>query len=150
MSKSITMEDAIRVPIYELFGKAKEATSHGNHAKAESLCDEAWARIPEPKFGWDVSYMCVLGMVKFLRSAGKHDKAIDLVNAYLASEFYSDFEDGPYFWLGTLHYEKGDLLKAFEYFDRANKMSRGRCFVEEEAKYKQFFKAFKTQHSAPM
>lgn len=138
------MKDAVRIPIYDLFARAKQASEVGNYAETERRCDEAWARIPEPRFGWDVTYMCLSGMVDFLRAAGRYDKVITLVEDYLSSEYCLDYEVGPYFWLGTLHYEKGDLGKAYSYLERANKMSRGRCFVEEDPKYKQFFKTYKT------
>ena len=143
------MEDAVRVPIYELFAKAKRAILIGDTATADELCDAAWARMPEPKFGWDVTYVCLRGTVTYLRAAGRYDKALGLVNDYLASDYYLDYQDGPYFWLGTLHYEKGEMAKAYEHFDRANAMSRGRCFVEEDPRYVRFFKDFKASSSLP-
>jgi tetratricopeptide (TPR) repeat protein len=142
MAQSKSMEDAIRIPIYDLFGQAKEAAKIGDSDTVEHLCDEAWAKVPEPKFGWDVTYMFLLGMAQLLRIAGKYDKAIDVVSRYVASEYFLDYQYGPYFWLGALYFEKGDLIRSYEFFDRANRMSRGRCFDGEDRKYKRFFKVF--------
>jgi tetratricopeptide (TPR) repeat protein len=145
MAKPISMPDSVRIPIYDVFSRAKCAVETGNYVESERLCDVAWELIPEPKLGWDVSYICLKGMVDFLRAGGSDEKAIKLVETYLASEHYDDFEHGPYFWLGTLYYEKGNLDKAYSYFERDNKMSKSRCFEEENSKYKTFFKTYKTK-----
>ncbi|GGA28691.1 hypothetical protein [Psychrobacillus lasiicapitis] len=43
-------------------------------------------------------------------------------------------------WAGKVAYELGDLAKAKEYLDTANKKSRGRDFGEEDEKYLKFLK----------
>jgi tetratricopeptide (TPR) repeat protein len=144
------MSDTVRLPIDDLFQQAKQAIASGDHASAVQLCEEAWNRIPEPRFGWDTTYVRLGIFVKFMRASRSYDKPISIVNAYLGSEHYRDYQHGPYFWLGTLYFEKGDLETAFDYFQRANAMSRGRCFVEEDPRYKAFFRTHKGyQHSKP-
>ncbi|ULQ46503.1 hypothetical protein JN531_015560 [Flagellatimonas centrodinii] len=129
-------------PIYALLRKAQEAIAIGDEDSAERFCDDAWNAIPEPKYGWDSSYICTSHEVALLRSLRRFDKAISLTQGYLDSGFHLEYEDGPFFWLGTLHFEKDDLDKAYEFFERANKMSRGHCFREEDPKYKLFFKGY--------
>ena len=144
MARSQTINEEIRLEVYRLLGAAKKAGESGDIATSTQLANEAWSHIPEPKFGWDVTYVCIGAMVKLLRRCGQHDQAMAIVNGYLQSPYYLDYQDGPHFWLGTLQYEKGDLAAAYQHFERANRMSRGRCFVEEDSKYKGFFKMFKT------
>jgi hypothetical protein len=145
MTTPLTMDESIRLAAYDLFRQAKEFVQAQDFATAERCCIQAWGLIPEPKYGWDSSYMCLLYAVKFLRGAKCYDVPMKLVHEYLLSGYYRDHEDGPYFWLGTLHYEKGEMAEAFNQFDRANRMSRGRCFKEEDPRYKAFYKAFKTR-----
>jgi tetratricopeptide (TPR) repeat protein len=144
-TQSTPMPDDVRLPIYAVFSEAKQAAAAGDHARAEQLCEDAWGRIPEPKFGWDVTYVCLGAFVKYMGASRSYDKPIEAVNAYLGSPYYAEYQDGPYFWLGSLYYEKGDLARAFEYFERANAMSKGRCFVEEDPRYKAFFRTCKTR-----
>jgi hypothetical protein len=136
-----SMDDTVRTTVYSLFGQAKQALERGNNSDAERLTDEAWAAVPAPKYGWDRTYMVLFMLTKLLRAVGSHGKGIQLVRGYLNSEYYSDHEDGPFFWLGTMHFEKGELAEAFEYLNRANSMSKGRCFDEEDPKYKAFVQA---------
>jgi len=133
------MDEPIRLQVYEKFGAALNALKTGDRRGAYDLGEEAWALVPEPKYGWDTSYMCLLMMVKALRGAGKCDPAIELVNGYVTSPHYAPHESGPYFWLGTLYFEKGDFAQAHSYLDRANKMSRGRDFVDEDKRYRDFY-----------
>ncbi len=135
-------------PIYAILKMAKVAAESGNNASAARFCDEAWQLIPEPQFGWDSSYICTCHTVTILRRTMHYDKAISLVQQYLGSGFYQDFEYGPHFWLGTLYFEKGELTSAYSHLERANKMSKGRCFKEEDQKYRDFFRAFKTNGHA--
>lgn len=140
------MDRALIEALVGVFSKARVAAAQSEAALTESLCWEAWALVPEPKFGWDSSYVVLGRMVSFLRAAKVYEKAISLVHGYLESGHHLDYEDGPYFWLGTLHYEKGNLGDAYTYLDRANRMSGGRCFREEEPKYKAFLKAAKAKN----
>ncbi len=135
-------------PIYAVLAKAKPAVESGDNQLASQYSDEAWALVPEPRFGWDSSYICTHHTVKILRRAGLYDKAIALVNSYMTSGFHLDYQDGPYFWLGTLHFEIGEMEEAFGLLKRANSMSGGRCFLEEDPKYKKFLKTFKSESRA--
>jgi TolA-binding protein len=132
-------------PVYASFKKAKDAAAVGDETSAERYCDEAWQQIPEPKYGWDSSYVCTLHMSTLLRGLRLYDKAIDVVNGYLQSGFHLEYQDGPYFWLGAIYFEKGELSEAYSYLSCADKMSRGRCFREEDPKYKSFLKTFKAE-----
>jgi len=137
------LDAALRDAILGLFALARKARDSENRVDAVRLSEEAWAQVPEPKFGWDVTYVFLSRMVRFFRDGGQIDEGIQLVNSYLGSGNHLDYEDGPYFWLGTLYFEKGELQKAYEHFVRAEKMSGGGCFREEDPRYKQFVKTFK-------
>jgi hypothetical protein len=126
-----------------LLWSAKRALASEDRDGAARLAYEAWTLVPEPKYGCDRAYMFMFALMRFARPAGAYDDLIAIVDGYISSGFHSEHEDGPYFWLGTLYFEKGNLMRAFEYFDRAQKMSRGRCFVDEDPRYKRFYTANK-------
>jgi tetratricopeptide (TPR) repeat protein len=140
------IDEAVRLRVYSLFKEARAALLAADRDSCKHLCNEAWALIPDPKFGWDVSYMCVLAMAEFLRDAGALEQALDTVDAYLASPYYLEYQDGPHFWLGTIYFEQGRFAEAFLHMDKANGMSRGRCFAEQYQRYKAFFTSFRTDH----
>jgi tetratricopeptide (TPR) repeat protein len=139
------MDESIRLAAYALYKRCDDAIKVNDFASAERLCEEAWQLIPEPKFCWDSSYMCLSHTVTLLRGARRYDRARLLVQEYLDSGFHLEYQDGPYFWLGTLYYEMGNLDEAFALFDRANRMSRGRCFKEEDPRYETFYKGLRSK-----
>ena len=138
------LEEARRLSIFGLLREAIEAAKAGDRARALELCEDAWNYTPEPRYGWDVTYACLDAAVKCLRITGHYDRAIQLVEGYLESGYFLEYQDGPDFWLGTLHFEKGSLDEAYRYLEAANRISRGRCFVEEDPRFKAFFKTFKS------
>lgn len=142
MEKPKTLDDAVRNNLNEMIKSAFLDIKNGDLQSAISIGDNIFESIPEPKYGWDYSYILLECMVEILRSTGQYGKAFELVNKYISSPYYLDYEDGPYFWLGTLYFEKSEFSEAYENFQRANKISRGRCFVEEDPKYKAFYKTF--------
>jgi tetratricopeptide (TPR) repeat protein len=119
--------------------KARAAADAGNYEQAIELALDAWDAVPEPKYGSDRTYMFLFALFRFGRLSERRQELIEIINGYLNSGFYRATEDGPYFWLGALRFEEGQFDQAMVDLHRAVQMSRGRCFREEDPRYKQFY-----------
>lgn len=139
MAKATALDTKVLEGIHAIQWRAKAASDSGNPEEAARLALEAWANVPEPKFGWDRSYMFLFSLFRFGRLSTRRRDIIAIVSEYLHSEYYRPEEDGPHFWIGALLFEEGDLGAAFDSLQRAVQISRGRCFREEDPKYKKFF-----------
>jgi hypothetical protein len=127
--------------IEDLLLEAKNATERGDPDGAARACMQVWEQLPEPKYQWDFSYVFLHGMVTYLRSARRnYDELVKIVEGYISSKYFDPEDYGPYFWLGTLAYERGDTEAAYQYFEKANKMTGGRCFADQDPRYRAFFK----------
>lgn len=72
--------------------------------------------------------------------SGKPSLAIEWANK-LKQLPLSDIDAEPDFLMGIMHFELKDENAAFAHFDRASKMSKGRCFQGEDKKYQAFYKS---------
>lgn len=132
--------DAITVKeVHGIQWRAKAAFEKSDFEEAGRLALEAWEIVPEPKFGWDRSYMFLFSLFRSGRLSSHRKRIIDIVDDYLRSAWYLDGQDGPHFWRGALLFEEGQFDAAFEDLQRAAKMYRGRCFQEEDPRYKKFY-----------
>jgi tetratricopeptide (TPR) repeat protein len=143
MAQATPLAESIFNRIDTVFGEAKAALASGDLVGASEASFRAWAAVPEPKYGWDFSYVLLNSLVTFARPTARRREVVPIVEGYLASEFYLDYQEGPWFWLGTIYFEEGDMLRAFENFERAVSISRGRCFREEDPKYRRFYEETK-------
>ena len=139
MAKATPLDPKALEGIHAIQWRAKAALDHGDAEEAASLALEAWTTVPEPKYGWDRSYMFLFSLFRFGRLSHRRREIIAIVSDYLRSEYYRPEEDGPHFWIGALLYEEGEFDAAFDSLQRAVQISRGRCFREEDPKYKRFF-----------
>lgn len=139
MAKATPLDPKALEGIHAIQWRAKAASDAGNQEEAARLAFDAWAAVPDPKYGWDRSYMFLFSLFRFGRLSQRRREIISIVSDYLKSEYYLPDEDGPHFWLGALLFEEGDLEAAFGSIQRAVQISRGRCFREEDPKYKRFF-----------
>ena len=128
-----------REKIDSLFFKSYSELKVGNYNECYSILEEAWALIPGPVYNWDVSWSFIRAKVKILSELDKVDLAIELVDEYIDSGYMLEYEDGPFFLKGKLFFLMGRKEKSFELFNRANSISRGRCFRDEDEKYLNFY-----------
>jgi tetratricopeptide (TPR) repeat protein len=110
-----------------------------NCETAIQLAIKAWEEIPEPKFGWDVSKSFTLGIAETYRDCKIYPPAIKFLEDLFSSNTVKEYQDGPYFMMGTTYYEMGDNNNALKWLTQANAISKGRCFREEDPKYLKFF-----------
>jgi len=133
------LDESVLERIHAIQWRAKAALDRADHEQAAVLALQAWDAVPEPKFGWDRSYVFLFSLFRSTRLSRRRKEVIGIVNDYLRSDYYLAIEDGPHFWIGALSFEEGQLDTAFENLERAVQISRGRCFREEDPKYKKFF-----------
>jgi len=133
----------LRDAIDALFTQAKQLIQGGDAAEGLRLAEAAWAKLPLPKFGWDVSKSYTHLLARFYRQTGYFERAIELMNELFDSGTVKSYRYGPRFMLATLYFEKGDEAQALRWFTEANLISKGRCFRGEDLRYQELFRASK-------
>lgn len=126
----------LRSDIDQTFRSAKELLKNGHTSGALELGESAWAKLPEPKFGWDVSKSYAHALATLYRDAKKYTEAISLMSDLFKSGTVLDHQDRPRFIVGTIYFEAGQMTEAKKWLMEANTISKGRCFREEPSKYK--------------
>ncbi len=134
------LDPIIREKVDQLFIEAGKTFDSGNKSAGLELAEKAWSVIPSPKFDWDVSLSFTQTMACFYRDSELYEKAIELMGDLIREKELKPHQDGPFFTLGTIYFEKGDLDQSFKNLDKANKISKGRCFRNGDKKYLDFYK----------
>lgn len=134
-----SVNDEIMKEMRELGAKVREALKNGNVEEAQSLLEQGWRLIPEPKSEYDISISKVLASIRLMAQSGKPSLAFKWIEElkYLP---ISAIDAEPDFLIGMTFFELHDEDKAFLHLERANKLSKGRCFQDEDKKYLEFFK----------
>lgn len=131
------LDISLRDEIDKQFRSARAQLNAGSIEHAVQTGREAWSRLPEPKFGWDVSKSYTHALALLYRDAKMFSEGIKLMESLFASGTVLAHQDRPYFVLGTLYYEAGDLENARRWLGDANRISKGRTFRDEPEKYRQ-------------
>ena len=133
------VEGELGKKIQKLMDESNNRYDEGQFRNAIDLLIEAWDILPGDKYEFDESYLIVWGILDIAILI----KDIDVMNKWVDKIFHSDPSRGDTgereMWAGRVAYESGELDKAKEYFKIANKKSCGRCFGDEDKKYKSFF-----------
>jgi hypothetical protein len=111
-----------------------------NFEGSVSLLERAWEELPNDKVTYDESFLIVWGILDIsivLKDTERMKKWVDKI--FITDPGRGDTGERE-LWAGKVAYEIGDLSKAREYFDVANKKSRGRCFGTKDGKYLKFYK----------
>jgi len=126
--------------IQELMDKSNEEFDKGNLEESVLLLEQAWGELPNDKVIYEESFLIIWGILDIsilLNDVERMKKWVDKI-------FITDPERGDTgereLWAGKVAYELGDLSKAREYLNTANKKSRGRCFSAKDGKYLKFLK----------
>ena len=118
-------------------GRRKQPSTVRISKKQDALHCSLGTPSPEPKYGWDRTYMFLFALFRSGRLSTQRKAVIDIVTGYLKSDYDLAVEDGPYFWLGALMFEEGQFDTAFENLQQAVQISHGRCFREEDPRYRE-------------
>jgi tetratricopeptide (TPR) repeat protein len=122
------------------FRSARRCLDEGQADLAIETALAAWGCLPEPKFEWDVSQIYLHALAGLYRDTKHFREAVALMEALFASGTVLPYEDGPYFVLGTIYYEMGDMEQARYWLGEANRISKGRCFRDQPEKYRNVVK----------
>ncbi|NTS77879.1 hypothetical protein HR060_13550 [Catenovulum sp. SM1970] len=125
--------------INNLFIQAFNKLDEGNTVKAQKIAEHAWSLLPEPKYDWDVTLSLVSDICEMYRELSLFESSHKIVDELISSGHLKEYQDGPLFLKGTIYFEQGKTDEAKQWFDKANTISKGRCFVGEPKKYKAFF-----------
>lgn len=128
----------LRDDIDATYKEAKAKLASGDKDTAVVLATKAWGKLPDPKFNWDVSQSFVHTLAGILRDAGRFTEAIRVMEELFASSTVDAFEDQPRFVLGTIYAEMEDAARAKKWLREANRISKGRCFVGVDPKYRKY------------
>jgi len=101
---------------------------------------EAWSTLPEPKFTFDDSYRIAKRIINSYMDGQQLAEAKKWSDTLYSCDTERIDSGEREFFSGKVAYEMGDKDKAKEYFVVANQKSRGRCFIDEEKKYKNLIK----------
>ncbi|MBQ2983025.1 MAG: hypothetical protein IJD58_13065 [Lachnospiraceae bacterium] len=122
--------------IQELMDESNEQYDNGEYKKSIDLLIEAWNELPNDKVQYDESFLIIWGILDI----AIHINDIETMNQWVDKIFIADPGRGDTgereMWAGRVAYESNNIEKAKGYFEIANKKSRGRCFGEEDGKYK--------------
>ncbi|MBB1335986.1 hypothetical protein H5154_22400 [Pseudoalteromonas sp. SR44-5] len=135
----------LRDKIDALYISAYKALEVKNVDIAKKKADEAWGLLPEPKFDWDVTLSFVTAICEMYRELTLYNDALQIIEQlleYRDKNKVGGFHGGIIFLKATIYYEMEQLPISYQWFNKANDMSRGRCFVDEPKKYKTFFNEY--------
>jgi len=133
------LDEKISDGIDQKFSKAFELKDSDEIDASYSVMKEALSMIPSPICQWSESLIIILSACEHFIAINKLDDANILVDEYLNSDFCKAYEDSSRFVKGAILFEMGKLEQAKEWFNKANSISKGRCFVNQPKKYKTFF-----------
>ena len=129
----------LRDKIAELYIFAFQALERKEFITAKEQAEKAWGLLPEPKFDWDVTLSFVSGICEMYKELELYKDAHAILDELLNSDQLDDYDDGPIFLKGAIYIEQGELELAKVWFDKANIISKGLCFVSQPKKYKTFY-----------
>lgn len=131
------VEGELGEKIQELMDESNEQYDRGDYRKSIDLLIEAWNKLPNDKVQYDESFLIVWGILEISIEINE----IDIMNQWVAMIFTADPERGDTgereMWAGRVAYASKEMDKAKEYFEIANKKSKGRCFGKNDNKYKE-------------
>jgi tetratricopeptide (TPR) repeat protein len=121
------MQDLDLILLVELnavYRTAKATVEAGDFDTGLELAENAWARLPEPKFDWDASKMYALALAALYRDTQNYEKGEALMKELFASGTVKPYQAEPYFMLGTIYFEMGDLQNAEKWLKDAHEISK--------------------------
>ena len=111
-----------------------------NYKNAMEHALQCWNIIPNPKELYSESYYIAKKLFRYSYLLDDLNNAKNWSKTLLSCDL-ERLEDGEReFFYGKVNYDLDNLDVAKEYLNIANKKSKGRCFIDEDKKYKLFIK----------
>jgi tetratricopeptide (TPR) repeat protein len=133
------LDEKVSDGIDKKFSKAFEFKDMNEIDASYNAIKEALAMLPSPISQWSESLIIILSACEHFIAINKLEDANELVDEYLTSDYCDAYEDSSRFVKGAILFEMDELEQAKEWFDKANSISKGRCFASQPKKYKTFF-----------
>ncbi|HVE86686.1 MAG TPA: hypothetical protein VND93_27700 [Myxococcales bacterium] len=128
----------LRNEIDAMFREARARIDAGKKDEAVPLARQAWDKLPEPKYDWDVTQSYTIALAAILRDAGLYQEALRVMEDDFASGVVLPYQDQPRIMMGSIYAELGDRTKAKKWIGEANLISKGRCFFGMWLKYRSY------------
>lgn len=74
------LNESVRDEIDVILRHAQKALTTGDKQSAAKLAAEAWSKLPDPKFGWDVSKSFAHAVAELYRDTGNFSAALKVMN----------------------------------------------------------------------
>ena len=126
--------------IISLFDKSNQEYDLGNYEDSIKYLEEAWDALPEPKGIYSDSYHFAFYLSETYLQINNFNKANKWAEEIFTCGLDRIDSGEREFLSGKVAYEMGDISAARQYFKIANEKSEGRCFIDEDKKYIEFFK----------
>ena len=137
-NKRIPTPESISKEIeFLIFEKFEEFYINGDKVGQLRVYESAWALLPDDKYAYSESYLIIECT---LRSAIRN-KDYETMKQWKERLLYADPErtgGERAFLYGKVAYELGDFETALEHIMAGNKESKGRCFNDNDDKYREF------------
>lgn len=143
MAMAFDLDDTENAAWESAYASARKASEAGDHRAAFAWADQAWLRIPEPRWQCSVAYITTLRRIAVRYKASDWLAGADVARA-AAEDAWSKVQV-PVFQVlaGIGLYEAGDHAEAMAYFGAAYTASGDFGFKGEDPKYLAFYRAGK-------
>jgi tetratricopeptide (TPR) repeat protein len=121
-------------------GKSNEEFAKNNYDRSIEYLLDAWDKLPEPKVIYGDSFHIARDisetylLVNDFKNADTWSQVLFRCSLQRVDVGERDF------LAGKIAFESGDREEALKFFKKADEKSEGRCFEDEDIKYKEFFK----------
>lgn len=125
--------------INKLMKESDDVYRNGDYELSIKLLEDAWDLLPDGKNEYDESFLIVWNILDtaiYIKDEKVMKKWVDKI--FTADPERRDAGERE-MWAGRVEYECNNLDKAMNYFEIANKKSGGRCFLQKDKKYKEFY-----------
>lgn len=130
------LEKLKKAKIREMIGEAMNVFSLEEPQPGLSILLEAWELLPFQKYTWDEGYQLSNYIIHVYFRTGDYKNAHKWQDTFIQCDNANRNRGESEFMAGKIAYEMNNLEVAKNYFSIANTKSEGRCFYEEDKKYK--------------
>ena len=116
--------------------KSDDEWENENYNKSIDHLLNAWNMLPEPKTSYTISYHLADELIISYLQIKDNDNASKWIEVFFKCDPERIDSGEREFLAGKVAYSSNKTRQAIEYFKIANKKSRGRCFADEDKKYK--------------
>lgn len=130
------LEKVKKAKISELIGEAMNVFSLDDPQPCLSILLEAWNLLPFQKHTWEEGCQLSNYIIHVYFRTGDYKNALKWQDTFIQCDNANRNQGVSEFMAGKIAYELNNMEVAKSYFSIANTKSEGRCFYDEDEKYK--------------